>query len=276
MIRKYQFTSINFLVIFLLVFIPPLNAQVCSSKNVTFKTGEEITYIVAYDWFIIWTEVGEVTMKINESTYNNQAAYHYLAEGETYKSWDWIFKVRDKFETYVEKETLKPLYFGRNIREGNYRQTENTWFHFKDSLTYTEIKTNDNPVKKDTIPISPCTFDILSALLYARNIDFSRFQEGDTVTLSIVLDKEIYPVYFRYLGIEDVKVKHIGVFECIKFSVLLIEGEMFHEGENLTVWATNDKNHIPVYAESPILVGSVKVQITHVKNHRYPITALKQ
>lgn len=253
-----------------------VNAQHCYSKNITFLPEEELIYIVAYDWFVIWTEVGEVTFKITEESYEGTPSYHFTAEGETYKTWDWIFKVRDKFETYVEKETLKPLYFGRNVKEGNYRQIEKTWFNFHDSLTYTEVTTNDNPTYKDTIPITPCTFDILSGLLYARNIDFSNYHEGDTIPVNIVLDKKLYPIYFRYLGVEDIKIRRIGTFECIKFSVMLIEGEMFHEGENMTVWATNDENHIPIYAESPILIGSVKVKISHVKNIRYPITSLKQ
>lgn len=261
-----------------ILLIPRLitKSQDCTRKNVTFRSGEELTYVVAYDWFVLWTEVGELRMTINEVSYEGTPAYHYVGEGETFKGWDWIFKVRDKFETYVEKETLKPLYFSRNIREGNYRQNEKTWFNLDESLTYTEIKTNDDTLRTDTIPVPPCTFDVLSALLYARNIDFSNSTIGDTISINIILDKELYPIYFRYQGVEDIKIKHIGVFECIKFSVLLIEGEMFHEGENLMVWATNDENHIPIYAESPIVVGSVKVKITHVNNSRYPITALKK
>lgn len=272
--RKLQF--LPFIALLLVNHVFTANAQNCTQQNTTFRPGEEITYIVAYDWFVIWTEVGEVRMTITEETYQDTPSYHFVGEGETFKKWDWIFKVRDKFETYVEKETLKPLYFSRNIREGNYRQDEKTWFNFNDSITYTEIKTNDDTLRKDTIPIPPCTFDVLSALLYARNIDFSNNKIGDTIPINIILDKELYPIYFRYLGIEDIKIKHIGVFECVKFSIMLIEGEMFHEGENLFVWATNDENHIPIYAESPIVVGSVKVKISHVRNNRYPITSLKE
>ncbi len=256
--------------------LPTINAQNCIQNNVAFRAGEELTYVIAYDWFVIWTEFGEATLTISEESFNGTPSYHFVGKGETYKKWDWIFKVRDKFETYVDKEILKPFYFERNIREGNYRQIEKTWFNFEDSLTYTEIKTNDHPLKKDTIPIPPCTFDILSGLLYARNIDFSNAEIGDTIPMNLILDKDLYPIYFRYLGIEDIKIKRIGTFECVKFSIMLIEGEMFHEGENMIVWATNDKNHIPIYAESPILVGSVKVQISHVKNSRYPITSLKK
>jgi hypothetical protein len=249
--------------------------QECTGSNTTFKPGEEITYIVSYDWFIVWTEVGEIKLTIDETTFKNKPAYEFVGLGETYKSWDWIFKVRDRFETVVDKNTLKPFSSSRDIREGRYRQNDKYLYNFQESVAYARNQTNDKPITIDTLPITSCTFDIMSALLFARNIDFSKHKIGDSIPIIIILDKESYPIYFRYLGIENYKLKHIGEFECIKFSVMLIEGEMFHEGENMTVWATNDKNHIVVYAESPILVGSVKVRIAEVKNNRYPFTSLK-
>ncbi len=275
--KKRLYNYLNFFsLVFALVCLHNLNAQDCRSKNSTFNSGEEVTYIVSYDWFIIWTEVGEVKLTINDTTFYDKPAYEFAAMGETYKSWDWIFKVRDRFETVVDKNTLKPFSASRNIKEGNYRQYDYYVYNFKDNEVYAKNKTNQKPATLDTLPITNCTFDIMSALLYARNIDFSNAEIGDSIPISIMLDKELYPIYFRYLGIENYKLKHIGVFECIKFSVMLVEGEMFHEGENMTVWATNDKNHIVVYAESPILVGSVKVRLAEVKNNRYPFTSLKK
>jgi hypothetical protein len=253
-----------------------LNAQSCASKNFTFKPGEEIVYILSYDWFIIWTEVGEAKLTINETEFEGKPAYQYTAYGRTFNNWDIFFKVRDKFETIVDKNTLKPFQSSREIREGNYRQNDQYTFHHEAGLVYTENKTNDRPKTFDTLEMKSCTFDIMSALLYARNIDFSIYEKGDTFPIMVLLDKEMYPVYFRYLGVEKLKVKRVGTFECVKFSVMLVEGEMFHEGENMTIWATNDPNHIVVYAESPVLVGSVRVQIADVKNKRYPFTSLNK
>ena len=277
LLKKKSYTFLKFLsLVFAVLSIHNLNAQDCRGKNTTFKTGEEVTYIVSYDWFVIWTEVGEIKLSIKDTTYQDKPAYEFVGLGETFKSWDWIFKVRDRFETVVDKNTLKPYVAVRDIKEGNYRQYDNYRYNFKENEVYARNKTNDKPETLDTLAINGCTFDIMSALLFARNIDFSKHKVGDTIPVTIMLDKESYPIYFRYQGIENYKLKHIGVFECIKFSVMLIEGEMFHEGENMTVWATNDKNHIVVYAESPILVGSVKVRLAEVKNNRYPFTSLKK
>jgi hypothetical protein len=277
--KPLSFRIINSLsfTFFLLACINSLSiAQNCTSENFTFKPGEELVYIASYDWFIIWTEVGEVKMTITETEYKGKPVYHYQGLGQTFKNWDLFFKVRDKFETYVDKETLQPYVAVREIREGNYKQNDKYLFQYDKGLVYSENKTNDNPQTLDTLAIKSCTYDIMSALLYARNIDFSKYRIGDTIPLTIILDKELYPIYFRYLGIENYKVKHVGDFECIKFSIMTVEGEMFHEGENMTVWATNDKNRIVIFAESPVLVGSVRVQIADVKNNRYPFTSLKK
>ena len=45
-------------------------------------------------------------------------------------------------------------------------------------------------------------------------------------------------------------------------------------GENMTVWVTDDANHVPVRIESPIVVGKVKVDMMSYANLRYPLRSL--
>ncbi len=252
-----------------------ISAQECTGTNSTFKSGEEITYVASYNLFVVWTEVAEATLTIRDTMYNDIPAYQFTGVGNTYKKWDWVFKVRDKFETLIDKKTLRPLISSRHVREGNYKQNELYVYDYQDSVAYAENKTNENPTTNDTIKFPSCTFDIMSALLFARNIDFSKHQVGDEIPMTILLDKELYPITIKYLGIEEKKVKRIGKFECIKFAVMLIAGETFKEGDTMMVWATNDKNKIVVYAESPIIIGEVIVRLAHVKNNKYPITSKK-
>jgi hypothetical protein len=44
----------------------------------------------------------------------------------------------------------------------------------------------------------------------------------------------------------------------------------------MEVWVTNDANRMPVRIESPIIVGSIKVDMMNYKNLRYPMTALRK
>ncbi len=55
--------------------------------------------------------------------------------------------------------------------------------------------------------------------------------------------------------------------------MLLKEG-VFNGGEKMTIWITDDQNHIPVRIESPISVGAIKIDLVQYENLKYSITAL--
>ena len=63
-------------------------------------------------------------------------------------------------------------------------------------------------------------------------------------------------------------------FNAIKLKPLLLKGSVFEGGEKMTVWVSDDANHIPIRIESPIVVGKVKVDMMSNKNLRYPLTSL--
>ncbi|MCY7293044.1 MAG: DUF3108 domain-containing protein, partial [Ferruginibacter sp.] len=63
-------------------------------------------------------------------------------------------------------------------------------------------------------------------------------------------------------------------FNAIKFKPLLIKGTMFEGGEKMTAWVSDDPNHVILRVESPISVGSVKVDMMGYSGLRYPMTSL--
>ena len=87
------------------------------------------------------------------------------------------------------------------------------------------------------------------------------------------LDNEVSNMYIRYVGREEIKTKY-GKFMALKLKPLLLKGEIFDGGENMTVWVTDDKNHIPVRVESPLVVGKVKIDMMSYSNLRHPLTSL--
>ena len=87
------------------------------------------------------------------------------------------------------------------------------------------------------------------------------------------LDDEVYHLYIRYLGKENIKTRY-GKFRAIKFKPLLIKGTMFQGGEKMTAWVSDDPNHLILRVESPITVGSIKVDMYGYKNLRYPLSSL--
>jgi hypothetical protein len=243
----------------------------CNIQRFSFQPGEEAGYRISYNWFVLWTDVGEVWFSAKESKMKDIPCLHLLAVGATYKSWDWFFKVRDRYESWVYPESLKPIAFNRDVNEGGYTIRHFYTFNHNSGIAYTQTQSNQKPVLKDTISIPDCTFDLVSILYYVRNLDFTGCRINDTIPVNLLIDNEIYNIYFRYLGTEKKKIRKMGEIDCMKFSAMLIQGSVFKGGEKMYIWVTNDKNRLPVYIESPIIVGSVRATLIGIKGNRYPL-----
>jgi hypothetical protein len=238
--------------------------DVCNIKNVAFNAGEKVSFTVYYNAAGLYINAGNATFTNTLEMLNNKPVYHIVGEGSTNSSYDWIYKVRDKYETYIDTSTMQSLKFVRNVNEGGFKKYQNVTFN---KTTNTAV-TNDGVFK-----VPSCVQDVVSAVFYARNIDFSKLNPEDRITFSMFLDNEVYSMYIRYIGKETIKTKY-GKFNAIKFKPLLIKGTLFEGGEKMTVWVTDDANHIPVRIESPIVVGSVKIDMMNYENIRHPLTSL--
>ena len=244
----------------------PIRAQneFCGVKNTSFQANESITYRVYYTLAGVYIAAGEATFICVQDELSRKTVYHIVGTGKSFGIVDNFFKVRDKYESYIDTGTLKPYKFIRDIDEGGYKTYENITFN----RTANTAITNAGVFK---VPL--CVQDVLSSIFYARNIDFNKYKPEDKIPFSMFLDNQVYNLYIRYLGKEVIKTKY-GKFHAIKFKPLLIKGAIFQGGEKMTVWVSDDANHIPVRVESPISVGSVKVDMMDFRNCRSPLTSL--
>lgn len=240
----------------------------CVRINTAFFSGEELNYKVNYNWGPIWLESAFASFKVSSAKLNGKQTYHLTGSGSTYAKYDWFYKVRDVFETYLDSESLRPVKFHADIHEGNKKDKHTYLFNHNSKKAYTIITRGNKPVKTDSLKIGSCSIDVLTAIYYARNIDYSRCNPNDTVSISLLLDGKLYPIYVRYLGKEVFTSVELGKYNCIKFSPLLVEGSIFKKGEGMTVWVSDDKNKIPIYVETPIVVGSIKVKLMSYKGLR--------
>ena len=238
--------------------------EFCGLPNQAFQAGESITFKVYYTLAGVYIAAGEATFTVALEELGGKSVYHVTGSGKNYSFLDNFFKVRDKYESYIDTATLQPLKFIRNVSEGSYRKYENVSFN---KTVHTAI-TNSGVFKTPD-----CIQDVLSTMYYARNIDFDKMKPGDKIPFSMFLDNQVYDLYIRYVGKETIKTKY-GKFRAIKIKPLLIKGTIFEGGEKMTVWISDDANHIPVRVESPISVGSVKVDMMDFKNRRTPMSSL--
>ncbi len=238
-----------------------------------FNPGEKITYSAVYNWGFIWINAGTVEFRVNETKYNGKEVYHFNSLASSVPSYDWLFKVRDYFQSYARKDDLAPLFFDRNTYEGGYSVHNRFTFDYSDSLIYTQTENSDKPYTEDTLVLQQNIYDVVSGVYYIRNLDFDKYEINDTIPIRMIIDNEIFDLYIRYLGKEILKTRDKRKFKTIKFSALLIEGTIFSGGEDLYVWVTDDLNRIPILVEAKILIGSVKAILSGTENLKFPLSS---
>ncbi len=252
------------------------NNQGCavpSEENYAFQDGEELTYVANYTWGLVSTDVGEATLRINRILNGNTPYYFVDATAKTYKFYDNFFKVRDTYMARFNAQTHKSVYFHRNINEGGYLKKNTLNFDWDNMLLKSTSQRKKNTPTDTTLKLTnSCTFDVLTLLYYARNMDFSFAKEGQSFPLTFAIDEEIYNIKFRYVTKETVELKGQGNFRCLKFAVEVVAGEVFTGKDEITMWVTDDRNHVPLKIESPIVVGTVRALLTSMKNLKHPQT----
>lgn len=235
-----------------------------AAQEAAFKHGEKITYTVFYNVIGIYINAGTATFTTSLEQYNNNNVYHVVGEGSTNSKYDWIFKVRDRYESYFNTGDLQSVKFIRNINEGGYKKYEEVSFNQQTNTAITPDGVYKVPAKVQ---------DLINAIYYARNIDYNAHKPGDKIEFSMFLDNKVYDLYIKYLGKETVKTRY-GKYNAIKLSPLLIKGTVFKDDDKMTLWVTDDSNHIPVRVQSPISVGTIKIDLKDVQNLKYPMESV--
>jgi hypothetical protein len=240
------------------------NAQPLPNKtNIAFKEGEILTYRLHYGAINAGAAVLEVKPDLIDVS--GRKVYHIVGSGFTTGSADWFFKVRDRYETYLDKDALLPWLFVRRVDEGGYKFSQDYAFNH-----YTKKVDVGNGEKFD-VPVG--VQDMVSAFYSARNLDLSNAKPGDIYTLDCFLDKEIWPLKIKFIGKEEVKTD-LGKYRALKFRPIVQKGRVFKKEEDLNVWISDDKNHIVLRAQANILVGSIKMDISKAENLANPTSKL--
>ena len=238
--------------------------EFCGLRNTAFSSNESLTYTVFYSVIGLYVNAGTASFSNRIERLDNKPVYHIIALGNSNSSYDWIYKVRDRYESFIDTANLQPLKSIRIVDEGGHKKDENTIFNQQQNTATTP---------KGVFNIPNCTQDVISSIYYARNINFNKYKVNDKIPFTMFLGKDVYNLYIKYVGKEVVKTRY-GKFNAIKLKPLLIKGDVFKGGEDMNVWVSDDANHIPLRIESSISVGSIKVDMMLYRNLRYPLSSL--
>lgn len=256
----------SFLTLIILLITFPIKAddEFCGTKNNAFKAGEVVLLKVYYTTLGMYVGAGEASFTTTLEKFNGKPVYHCVGDGRSYSFFDNFYKVRDRYETFIDTATMLPVKFLRSVDEGGTKFYNNVTFNHK---VGTAVSTNG------VFKIPSCVQDVISATYYARNINYDKYKPGDKIPFDMFLDDQVYNLYLHYIGKEIVKTRY-GKFRAIRLKPLLVKGTIFEGGEKMNVWVSDDANHLLLRAESPITVGSIKVDMMGYRNLRYPVKSL--
>jgi len=233
-------------------------------KEPVFQVGEVLKYKLKYGFIT----AAEGTLKVLNSDlkFDGKPTYRLSVDGATSGTFDIFYKIRDHYDSYIDKVNLKPYFYQENIREGGYRRQDKARFSQDEKKVVGTKGTFKTPTTQ--------TFDLVSSYYFARSLDISKMKSGDVVSLNYFLGDEVSQLKIEFIGREVINTK-LGKIRCLKFSPSIKPGRIFRKDSRLYLWVTDDGNRVPVKAQVEILVGSVVMEIASATGLKYPLAIVK-
>lgn len=231
-------------------------------ENEAFKVGEKLTFDVKYGF----VTAGVATMQVPQiKRISGREAYHVTFEVNSVPSFDWIYKVRDRYETYIDVQGIFPWRFEQHIREGGYS---------RDFAAFFDQRRGKAKTTEGQYDIPKYVNDIVSAFYLARTFDYSDMKVNDKIHLQNFYKDKVYDLDVRFLGKETIEVP-AGTFDCIVVEPLVQEGGLFKSEGNIIIWLSNDDLKIPVRVKTKVVVGSIDADLTNYEGLAGKITSKK-
>ena len=251
------------LLLFGLLYITIGNAQ----KLQNIQSGETLRYRIHYGLL----NAGTATLTTLKTTYKGQPHYYVKGYGKTTGAVRAFFKVEDNYESFINYNTGLPSFYVRNVKEGTYTQHFETVFnHGNQTLLLTDKEKKTTQSLKSVAGIQ----DMLSAFYHLRAMDDSELKVGSIKKVNIWIDDEMFPFQLKVIGTQNVKTK-FGWINSLVIVPQVISGRVFKDKEGVTLWVSNDKNHIPIAIKAELAVGSLKADIDSYASVKFPLNFSK-
>ncbi len=262
--------TMAFSFLFFILFTLSSTAQLRKIENNAFQKGEKLVYKMYYDSFVTGPVIaGECVFEIQKKgrVVAQRNTMHIIVNGYTKGAFNLFFKVRDRYETFLDEEAMIPWLFIRRVDEGGVTIKQDVHFnHYNNTTQFTNLQRNKTNVS--SIPAN--TQDILSAIYYFRTLDFSKAKPGEGYPVVFTLDDTVYTTKVFYMGKEQLKTS-MGTFNTFKIKPMVLTGTVFKDPFPMMVWVTDDENRIPLFVKSEILVGSVKAELISYSGVKNPM-----
>lgn len=232
-----------------------------------FEDGEWFKFRVHYGLL----NAGYATMEVSEASFNNKNTYHVVGKGWSTGAVHAFFKVKDNYETYIDKYSGLPYRFIRQIDEGGHTRDQQVDFNHQLNKAYVFDRKHQ---RNATYNVPDDVQDMLSAFYYLRNdLNDKPLVAGKEYKLNMFYGDESNEFKLKFLGREVIDTK-FGKIATLKFRPYVLAGRVFEEKESLTFWVSDDKNKMPVKISAKLVVGSLSASLEEFKGLKHPLQVI--
>jgi hypothetical protein len=224
--------------------LPPLLPP---APTFSFPAKQTLTYSV--DWRVF--TAGTATFHL-EQVGNLE---HIVATGESIGAVNLLFRVNDRFETFLNRQTGCSVSFAKQLQEGR-RQIAST-LRFADGKQILEEKNLVTGTSKhQEAPIPPCVTDLMSAIFYGGS---QPLQPGASFHMPLADAMRVVDVTMKAEAKEQI-VTLAGTFQTIRVQPIADAGVVKNRG-HIWIWYTDDERHMPVQMRARLFWGTLTMKL---------------
>jgi len=227
--------------------VTPVATAAFHVAPVPFAVGEELQYKASFAGI----RAGSATMKVaGIENVRGRPAYHIVF---TIDGGIPLYRVRDRYESWVDVQTLASLRYVQNIREGNYHR----------NTTY-EIFPDRAQFRKDDGALEPSVSHPLDDGSFIYAIRAAMPAVGETRRDDRYFRPDRNPVVLTGLRSESISVE-AGRFATTVIRPSIKANGIFSEDGDAQVWLSDDANRYPVQVKSKFSKFSLTLELHSVK-----------
>jgi hypothetical protein len=224
--------------------------------NAAFSIPEALDFVIR--WGVVTAGHSSLNVEALEFV-NGRAAYHLVSEAHSTGVVDTFYRVNDRNEAWLDRDSLTSVQYSKRLREGSFQQDEMiTMDQPHHRWSYMTVRLDKKTSEKKEGPLPPDALDVQSSLYLIRTMPL---EVGKSFSIDVHSGDKVYPLTVNVRRREKITV-HAGTFDCFLVEPLLRGPGLFiSKGKKLEVWLTTDARHMPVRMRSEVFFGHVAAEL---------------
>ena len=224
------------------------------AKELPFPLNERLDYHISWNGILVAWSVATTAMVETNGT-------NYLAirvETQTYPIFDVFYRVNDVHECLLDPETLQPVRFAKDMREGLSHSHDVITFDYANGTSRHE---NLEAGTVTNVPISSDTRDYLSFMYFMRG---QELKPETTTTYSVLADNKVFEVLVHAEKIEDIGQSNYRDVPSLRIEPEAAFNGLFVRSGKATLWISRDVRRLLTRVKAWVPFGRVTVKLYDV------------